>query len=40
MEVACRNPECGDGYTVEPDFFRDGGIRYWPETMASFEEER
>jgi len=37
MEVECT--ECGDGYTVEPDAFNDGGIKYWPEAMAEFEED-
>ncbi|MBI1346302.1 hypothetical protein GC163_08420 [bacterium] len=31
--------ECGDGYTVEPDAFNDGGIKYWPEAMVQFVEE-
>ena len=35
MDVECT--ECGDGYTVEPDAFNDGGIRYWPEAMVEFE---
>lgn len=37
MDVECT--ECGDGYTVEPDAFNDGGIKYWPEMMAQMEEE-
>ena len=36
MDVECT--ECGDGYTVEPDAFDDGGITYWPEAMAELEE--
>lgn len=36
MDVECT--QCGDGYTVEPDAFNDGGIRYWPEAMLQFEE--
>lgn len=37
MEVDCT--ECGDSYTVEPDAFGDGGIKYWPEAMVEFGEE-
>ncbi|WP_166820001.1 hypothetical protein [Thalassoroseus pseudoceratinae] len=36
LDVECT--ECGDGYTVEPDAFNDGGIKYWPQAMADFEE--
>jgi hypothetical protein len=34
LDVECT--ECGDGYTVEPDAFNDGGIKYWPEAMVEF----
>jgi uncharacterized protein (DUF983 family) len=27
--------ECGDGYLVETDAFRDGGIHYYPTFLAS-----
>lgn len=37
LDVECT--ECGDGYTVEPDAFNDGGIAYWPEAMVEFGEE-
>ena len=37
MDIECS--ECGDGHTVEPDFFGDGGIIYWPQAMAELEEE-
>ncbi|MBI2481292.1 MAG: hypothetical protein HYV60_22420 [Planctomycetia bacterium] len=37
MDVECT--ECGDGYTVEPDAFNDGGIKYWPEAMVEFGED-
>ena len=37
MDVECT--ECSDGYTVEPDAFHDGGIKYWPEAMVEFGEE-
>lgn len=38
MEVECT--ECGDdSYTVEPDAFNDGGIKYWPAAMAELGEE-
>lgn len=37
MDVECT--ECSDEYTVEPDAFNDGGIKYWPEAMAEFGEE-
>ena len=37
MDVECT--ECGDGHTVEPDFFHDGGVIYWPQAMAALEEE-
>ena len=37
LDVECT--ECGDGYTVEPDAFNDGGIKYWPEAMVEFGEE-
>ena len=37
MDVECS--ECGDGHTVEPDYFRDGGVIYWPQAMAELEEE-
>ncbi len=37
MDVECT--ECGDGYTVEPEAFNDGGIKYWPEAMTECEEE-
>jgi len=36
LDVECT--ECGDGYTVEPDAFNDGGIKYWPQAMAEFGE--
>ena len=36
LEIGC--VECGDGYTVEPDFFGDGGVQYWPEAMVEFGE--
>ena len=39
LDVECLNSKCGDGYTVEPDFFGDGGIRYWPEAMVEFGED-
>lgn len=32
MDVECQS--CGDGYVVEPDFFGDGGIHYWPQAMV------
>lgn len=31
--------ECGESIHVEVDYFNDGGIKYWPEAMAQFEEE-
>lgn len=31
--------ECGHSIHVEPDYFRDGGIKYWPEAMAEVEED-
>ncbi|MCM2372104.1 hypothetical protein [Aporhodopirellula aestuarii] len=37
IDVKCT--ECGDGYTVEPDAFNDGGIKYWPEAMVEFGED-
>lgn len=37
LDVECT--ECGDGYTVEPDAFNYGGIKYWPEAMVEFGEE-
>lgn len=37
MDVECT--ECGDFHTVEPDFFRDGGVVYWPAMMAQQAEE-
>ncbi|HHK40906.1 MAG TPA: hypothetical protein ENJ50_00690 [Planctomycetaceae bacterium] len=37
LDVECT--ECGDAYTVEPDAFNDGGIKYWPEVMAELESE-
>ena len=37
MDVECT--ECGDGYTVEPDAFNDGAIKYWPEAMVEFGED-
>jgi len=37
LEIECT--ECGEGATVEPDYFGDGGIRYWPEAMVEFGEE-
>lgn len=37
LDVQCT--ECGDGYTVEPDAFNDGAIKYWPEAMVEFGEE-
>ena len=37
MDIECT--ECGDGHTVEPDYFRDGGVIYWPQAMAELEEE-
>lgn len=37
MDVECT--ECGDGYTVEPDAFHDGGIDYWPRAMAELGED-
>ncbi len=37
LDVEC--VECGDAYTVEPDAFNDGGIKYWPEAMVEFGEE-
>lgn len=37
MDVECT--ECNDCYTVEPDAFNDGGIKYWPEAMAAVSEE-
>jgi hypothetical protein len=38
LEVECTR--CGDGYSVEPDAFHDGGVIYWPAAMAELEEER
>lgn len=37
LDVECT--ECGDGYTVEPDAFNNGGIKYWPEAMVESGEE-
>ncbi len=37
LDVSCT--DCGDGHTVEPDAFNDGGIKYWPEAMVEFGEE-
>ncbi|QDT64080.1 hypothetical protein V22_13110 [Calycomorphotria hydatis] len=37
LDVECT--DCGDAYTVEPDAFGDGGIKYWPEAMVKFGEE-
>ena len=37
MDIECT--ECGEGATVETDYFGDGGIRYWPEAMVEFGEE-
>ena len=39
MDVQCTDEACGDGYTVEPDAFNDGGIVYWPQAMAELGEE-
>lgn len=39
MDVICTEASCGDNYTVEPDAFGDGGITYWPQAMAEFDEE-
>lgn len=39
MDVVCTNPACNDNYTVEPDAFSDGGIHYWPQSMAAGDEE-
>ena len=38
MDVECQNPECADGYSVEPEFFGDGGIHYWPQAMVELGE--
>jgi hypothetical protein len=35
MVVEC--DDCGEGYTVEPDAFGDGGIEYWPAMMSELE---
>jgi hypothetical protein len=35
MFVECE--KCGEGHTVEPDAFGDGGIEYWPAIMAELE---
>jgi hypothetical protein len=35
MFVECET--CGEGHTVEPDAFGDGGIEYWPAIMAELE---
>jgi len=37
MEVECT--VCGDGMTVEPDAFSDGGVEYWPRAMLEFGED-
>lgn len=37
MDVECT--ACGDGDTVEPDAFNDGGITNWPQAMVEFGEE-
>jgi len=37
LDIECTG--CGEGATVEPDYFNDGGIRYWPEAMVEFGEE-
>ena len=37
MDVECT--ECGDAYTVEPDAFNDGAIKYWLQVMAESDEE-
>lgn len=31
--------ECSQSVHVEPDYFNDGGIKYWPEAMVEFGEE-
>lgn len=31
--------ECGESFHVEPDYFNDGGIVYWPQAMAELGEE-
>lgn len=36
MDIECT--ECGEDATVEPDYFGDGGIHYWPEAMVEFGE--
>ena len=36
LEIECSG--CGEGATVEPDYFNDGGIRYWPKAMVEFGE--
>ena len=35
MVVEC--DEGGEGYTVEPDAFGDGGIEYWPAMMSELQ---
>lgn len=37
LDVECT--DCGDGDTVEPDAFNDGGIKYWPVAMVQFGEQ-
>ena len=40
MDVECTDDEtCCDAYTVEPDAFGDGGIKYWPQVMARSDAE-
>jgi hypothetical protein len=33
MTVECRNPECSDSYSVEPDAFGDGAMTYYPAAL-------
>lgn len=37
LDVECT--ECDDGYAVEPDAFKDGGMTYWPAVMAEISDE-
>lgn len=40
MTVECTNPECGDGYLVEPDAFGDGCMTYYIGAMQEQLEDR
>ncbi|MEZ6128985.1 MAG: hypothetical protein R3C59_09900 [Planctomycetaceae bacterium] len=37
MDIECS--ECGACHTVEPDYFRDGGVIYWTQAMVEFGED-